>query len=197
MTTLVQWELSAPAAAGLTQGSRSCPTFRFVGDPIRPTFGIPTTVLADWNRSRGNRAGEIKPHTTRGISAGVAQLVGRTGSSKLLFTYRKRGPNTAQILASGVGKTQTRGTRPRARSWYDLGTIDFDWQRSIPIEHCPACVGAELEGHVRRHLKRLGFDMTDKTSPYASGPDVSELEEELEYVHELLAGLVRDSQMAR
>ena len=55
----------------------------------------PKEIAERWNAAGGARAGEIKPHTSAGIRAGLRQLAGRLGSrgtplrSAILVTYRR------------------------------------------------------------------------------------------------------------
>lgn len=174
MTTTLAHQWTAGSPPGL------CPPSRFLPGP--PSAGLtapPPDLIARWQRAGGNRTGEIKPHTASGIASGLRQIDHRrsTGPGRvgLLVTYRKVGTDQVEILGTEV-------PRPRMVAgdlrWFRLGKpVQFPWHHSVPIEHCPSCVGAVMERRARQAAGRL-FNLDAGVvgkRPSAHGPDLFEI----------------------
>lgn len=146
--------------------------------------------------------GEIKPHNTAGIRAGLEQLrrPGRAGTPVLL-TYRTisdDAPTAFEVLMAAPEQVEqaVRGARPAAAldRWFRIGTFTAPQAvKQIPLAACPTRFGVTVEPQVRAAYVRFmrqthpGFGLGRK-HPSAPGHDV--LHEELaEFLHELAARL--------
>jgi hypothetical protein len=139
----------------------------------------PTKALTSGIRlpRRRDVIGEIKPHNSREVNAGVEQLRRsplRTSREPVLLTYRtveKTDPSRYQVLMADTvelkavlaerdreardGRLGGAKRRPpifsRLRTWYAIGSPFFEdcALRPIPYHTCPPLLGAQVEAKVR------------------------------------------------
>ena len=148
--------------------------------------------------------GEILPHNTRGIAAGIAQLRTRRGITRRtpqLVTYRQvpGQPTRYEVLAADP--TQLAGVIQRRRAgidtWYSLGVVESSRAvLPIPLWQCSSSLGNLLERQIRqRYATRVGATLASKTSASQTGADIEhELLEMAEFLRELAAELEAEAE---
>ncbi|MDO7866768.1 hypothetical protein [Nocardioides jiangxiensis] len=167
---------------------------------------LPTPAGAP-NRSRdpfpqAKVIGEIKPHTSSGISAGVAQLrrrllavspAQRIAIRPQLVTYRASARDGYyEVLAPDstlLKQWALTGVKPAGIPWYSLGEFYFaEALQTIQRRDCPSLLGGLIERRVRSHYAaRIGIPPLALKSSAAHGPDFQH--ELAEFLHELATEL--------
>lgn len=143
--------------------------------------------------------GEIKPHNTAGITAGITQLRGRPGiekSTPQLLTYRQISgqPTKYEVLAADSTQLNAaiKNRETKIDKWYTLGIVESSKAAEmIPRWECPTSLGNLLEPWIRRrYASRLGVTLAAKNSPSQSGADFVHSKQEIaNFLRELAAEL--------
>ena len=140
----------------------------------------PTLRRPDRDRFPSQRVvGEIKPHTARGIAAGIAQLRTRpTNQRRLLVTYRLQ-PGTVATYDVLIADPEQLSTAIRLNSAAGLTSWRVIDRVRGPSAHatmrvvdCPPSLGRDIEPKVRAAYARwTGVTLAPK-SALATGADI-------------------------
>jgi hypothetical protein len=156
--------------------------------------------------------GEIKPHSTSGIAAGVAQLRRRLAETQLkgmhptfqLVTYRQvpTDPTRYDLLLANPRQLGTviRSGRGAVTSWLLIGQVVMrDAITPIPLWQCPTRLGNRIEPKVRAMYQGWmrnvqGHRSLTLLNRSASKQGADFMHEEVDFLRELLSDLGQHSQ---
>lgn len=153
---------------------------------------------------RKNVIGEVKPHNSAGIAAGIRQLVSRGAASRSvtpqLITYRQvpNQPTRYEILAADSAELRRiiAGWKPRQRVkpkiWYAVRfpVVVPAAVEMIPRWQCPTELGNVVEAKVReKYAMQLGISLPRRSASRGGADIEHELLEMAEFLRELAAEL--------